>query len=144
MARLFKKKQPQEESEIDLTPMLDVVFIMLIFFIVTASFVSEDGFRTNRPPEAPPTEDIPTEKNATFIVTETDEIWLDGRRIDVRSVRANVERILAENPQATVTVRAHELATAGIYIGITDQSIEALGVTNASDERAVSLVTYRD
>ena len=144
MARLFKKKESQEETEIDLTPMLDVVFIMLIFFIVTASFVSEDGFRVNRPPQtdAPPPLDAP--KNATFIVSETDEIWLDGRRIDVRSVRANVERILAENPQAQVTVRAHELATAGIYIGITDQAIEALGVTNASDIRAVSLVTYRD
>ena len=144
MARLFKKKEPQEESEIDLTPMLDVVFIMLIFFIVTASFVSEDGFRVNIPPQNdnPPPTDAP--KNATFIVTETDEIWLDGRRIDVRSVRANVERILAENPAAQVTVRAHELATAGIYIGITDQAVEALGVTRADDIRAVSLITYRD
>lgn len=140
MARLFKKKETQEETEIDLTPMLDVVFIMLIFFIVTASFVSEDGFRVNRPPESensPP----PTSKNATFIVTETDEIWLDGRRIDVRSVRANVERILAENPEAAVTVRAHELATANVYIGITDQATEAVGTDPTF---AVSLVTYRD
>jgi biopolymer transport protein ExbD len=140
MARLFKKKAPQEETEIDLTPMLDVVFIMLIFFIVTASFVQEDGFRVNRPPES----DVPpdsTSKNATFIVTETDEIWLDGRRIDVRSVRANVERILAENPQASVTVRAHELATANIYIGITDQATEAVG---SDPNFAVSLVTYGD
>lgn len=140
MARLFKKKESQEETEIDLTPMLDVVFIMLIFFIVTASFVQEDGFRVNRPPEsdAPPDN---SSKNATFIVTETDEIWLDGRRIDVRSVRANVERILAENPQASVTVRAHELATAAVYIGITDQATEAVG---ADPTFAVSLVTYAD
>lgn len=141
MARLFKKKQDNNEMEIDLTPMLDVVFIMLIFFIVTASFVQEDGFRLNRPPEAPPTLDPPDEKNATFIVTETDEIWLDGRRIDARSVRANVERIVAENPNAMVTVRAHELATAAVYIAIVDGATEAL---SKKPDFAVNLVTYRD
>lgn len=141
MARLFKKKEAAEEMEVDLTPMLDVVFIMLIFFIVTASFVQEDGFLVNRPPEAPPSDEISEDKNATFIVTETDEIWFDGRRIDVRSARANIERILAENPNAMVTVRAHELSTAATYIGIVDQAHEA--VTN-DPNFAVNLVTYRD
>ena len=140
MAHLFKKKRDEEEMTIDLTPMLDVVFIMLIFFIVTASFVSEQGFLVNRPPPAPESDAPPPDKqNAVFVVSETDEIWLGDRRIDVRAVRANVERIRAENPEAAVVVRAHELASAAIYIGIMDQAYEAIGA-NA----AVSLVTYAE
>jgi len=140
MAHLFKKKRDEEEMNIDLTPMLDVVFIMLIFFIVTASFVSEQGFLVNRPPPAPESDAPPPDKqNAVFVVSETDEIWLGDRRIDVRAVRANVERIRAENPEAAVVVRAHELASAAIYIGIMDQAYEAIGA-NA----AVSLVTYAE
>lgn len=140
MARIFKKKEIQEDAAIDLTPMLDVVFIMLIFFIVTASFVQEDGFRVNLPPEVPPNS-IYDPAGLTFLVTETNEIWLDGRRIDMRSVRANVERTLAENPLAAVTVRAHELATANTYIGIVDQATEAVG---NNPNFTVSLVTYGD
>ena len=141
MARLFKKKHDDDEMNIDLTPMLDVVFIMLIFFIVTASFVSEQGFLVNRPPPSPETDAPPPEKqNAVFVVSQTDEIWLGDRRIDLRSVRANVERIRAENPSASVVVRAHELASAGIYVGIMDQAAEAISDPNF----AVSLVTYAD
>ncbi|MFX4227305.1 MAG: ExbD/TolR family protein [Porticoccaceae bacterium] len=141
MAHLFKKKRDEEEMNIDLTPMLDVVFIMLIFFIVTATFVQEQGFLVNRPPPSPEQETPPdpSKQNAVFVVSETDEIWLGDRRIDVRAVRANVERIRAENPEAAVVVRAHELASADIYIGIMDQATEAIGA-NA----AVSLVTYAD
>lgn len=140
MASLFKKKRDEEEMNIDLTPMLDVVFIMLIFFIVTASFVSEQGFAVNRPPPAPPTDAPPPDKaNAVFVVSETDEIWLGDRRIDLRSVRANVERIKAENPEASVVIRAHELSSASIYVGIVDYATEAIGA-NAN----VSLVTYAD
>jgi biopolymer transport protein ExbD len=139
MSHLFKKKREQEEANIDLTPMLDVVFIMLIFFIVTASFVAEDGFLVNRPPPAPENQETPPDsRNAVFIVTETNEIWLEGRRIDIRSVRANVERILAENPEASVVVRAHELSNADTYIGITDQAKQAVGNPNFT----TSLVTY--
>jgi len=140
MSHLFRKRVEQEEAAIDLTPMLDVVFIMLIFFIVTASFVSEDGFLVNRPPPAPEQETPPDARNAVFVVTETNEIWLEDRRIDIRSVRANVERILAENPQASVVVRAHELSNADTYIGITDQAKQAVGDPNF----AASLVTYNN
>jgi len=128
MASLFKKKRDEEEMNIDLTPMLDVVFIMLIFFIVTATFVSEKGFTVNRPPPAPETDTPPPDAaNAVFVVSETDEIWLGDRRIDLRSVRANVERIRAENPEASVVVRAHELSSASIYVGIVDYATEAIG-----------------
>lgn len=136
MARLFKKKR-SEESNIDLTPMLDVVFIMLIFFIVTASFVSEQGFFVNRPPETK-LDHIFDARNAVFVVSESDEIWYQGRRIDTQSVRANIEQVRAENPEASVIVRAHELASAATYVGIVDQAEEAIVDPNF----AVSLVTY--
>lgn len=142
MASLFKKKRDQEEMSIDLTPMLDVVFIMLIFFIVTASFVSEQGFLVNRPPPQPEDNTPPPDKrNVVMVVSETDEIWFEGRRIDMRSVRANVERVLAENPDASVIVRAHEFSTAATYVGIADHAKEAVG---HNPNFAVSLVTYND
>lgn len=121
------KRRVEEESEIDLTPMLDVVFIMLIFFIVTASFVKESGQDVNRPPvtnEPPPPSDE-QKKNAVFKVTETNDIWLEGRRIDVRSVRANVGRIRAENPEAKVIIQAHPKSKADVFVKIADQSREA-------------------
>ena len=136
MARIFKKKRTQESS-IDLTPMLDVVFIMLIFFIVTASFVTEQGFFVERPQGD---SNGPVPENVVFVVSEQDEIWLEGRRIDVRSVRANIEQARAENPQASVIVRAHERASAGTYVGIVDQAEEVITDPNF----VVSLVTYRD
>ena len=142
MAHLFKKKRDEEEMAIDLTPMLDVVFIMLIFFIVTASFVSEQGFLVNRPPPAPENSEPDIKnRNVVMIVDETDEIWFEGRRIDIRSVRANVERVLAENPDAQVIVRAHEFSTASTYVGIADEAKEAVG---SDPNFAVSLVTYND
>ena len=107
--------------------MLDVVFIMLIFFIVTASFVKESGLDVNRPPvtnEPPPPSDE-QKKNAVFKVTETNDIWLEGRRIDVRSVRANVGRIRAENPEAKVIIQAHPKSKADVFVKIADQSREA-------------------
>ena len=93
-----------EESEIDLTPMLDVVFIMLIFFIVTASFIKEAGIDVNRP-------DAPmkplTESGSILIdIGENNEIWMGRRLVDPRAVRANIERMHAEDPNATVVIQA--------------------------------------
>lgn len=119
------KRRVEEESQIDLTPMLDVVFIMLIFFIVTASFVKEAGVDVNRPPttdQPPPDEQM---NNIVFNVTEAGEIMLEGRRIDARSVRANVERIHAENPQAKVIISAHPEAQTDVFVRISDQAREA-------------------
>ena len=101
---LGKRRRSEEENEIDMTPMLDVVFIMLIFFIVTASFVNEVGLDVNRPPtsDAPPPDSADT--NIVFRISESNEIMLEGRRIDVRSVRANVERLNAEKPEASVVI----------------------------------------
>lgn len=125
-----------DEGEIDLTPMLDVVFIMLIFFIVTASFVKEVGLDVNRPEssEAPPNLD---QKNIVLKVTGSGEIWLVDRRIDVRAVRANVERLIAENPKASVIVQANNKAKTEVFSAVIDAAREA-GVYN------VSLTTTED
>lgn len=129
---LGRRIKVEEETEIDLTPMLDVVFIMLIFFIVTASFVKEVGIDVARPPisDQPPP-DAQENKNIVFTITENNDIMLEGRRIDLRSVRANVERLHAENPQAKVIVDAHPNSKAETFIQVSDQSREA-GVYDVS------------
>ena len=119
------RRREGAQSEVNMTPMLDVVFIMLIFFIVTASFVNESGLNVARPPttDQPPPE---TEnKNIVFNVTESGDIMFEGRRIDVRSVRANVERIHAENPQAKVIISAEPEAQTEVFVQISDQAREA-------------------
>ena len=80
--------QEEESEEINLTPMLDVVFIMLIFFIVTASFIKEAGIDVNRP-DAPTSESI-ADANILIAISPNDEIWIDRRLIDPRAVRANI------------------------------------------------------
>jgi biopolymer transport protein ExbD len=119
------KRRAEEDSQVDLTPMLDVVFIMLIFFIVTASFVNESGLDVNRPPttDQPPPE--MENKNIVFNVTDNGDIMFEGRRIDVRSVRANVERVHAENPSAKVIISADPKAKTEIFVQISDQAREA-------------------
>ena len=84
--------------------MLDVVFIMLIFFIVTASFIKEAGIDVNRP-DAPVTESKPEDANILVMINANDEIWIDRRLIDPRAVRANIERLHAENPKGRWSFR---------------------------------------
>jgi biopolymer transport protein ExbD len=120
----------EEDNEINLTPMLDVVFIMLIFFIVTASFVREAGLDVNRP-DAPIT-DIPTEdENILIVIRSNDEIYIDRRLIDDRALRANIERMHAENPQAMVVVQANKDSTNKKLVTVMDAARQA-GVYNIS------------
>jgi len=117
-------------ADIDLTPMLDVVFIMLIFFVVTASFVKESGLELNRPPISDnPPDTQKQNSNIIFTITENNEVFLSGRHIDIRSVRANVERAHAGNPQAKVIIEAHPKAKTNTFILISDQAREA-GITD--------------
>lgn len=125
MSRL-RRTSGEEEAEIDLTPMLDVVFIMLIFFIVTASFIKETGIEISRP-DASEQNDTPPDdekKNIVFRISSTNEIWISddqgGRRIDVRAVRANIEQLYAENPEAAVIIQAHEDSEAEYFTAIGD------------------------
>ena len=108
------------EAEVDMTPMLDIVFIMLIFFIVTATFVNERGLDVTRPDS----EDPPETQSVTILVTiaESGTISMEGRVIDVRAVRANVERLIAENPDSGVVVQAHPQSESYLLVGVMDQA----------------------
>ena len=120
----------EEESEINLTPMLDVVFIMLIFFIVTASFIKEAGIDVNRP-DAPVTESKPEDANILVLINANDEIWIERRLIDPRAVRANIERMHAENPDGSVVIQANNKSTNKILVEVMDAARLA-GVYNIS------------
>ena len=119
-----------EGDEINLTPMLDVVFIMLIFFIVTASFIKEAGIDVNRP-DAPITETKPEDANILVVISANDEIWIDRRVIDPRAVRANIERLHAENPKGSVVIQANKKSTNKMLVWVMDSSRSA-GVYNIS------------
>ena len=125
MSRRKGRGAEEDNSEIDLTPMLDVVFIMLIFFIVTASFVKEIGINVDIPEDQdqPPPEDAP--ENILITVTGSNEIWMEQRRVDIRAVRANIARLHAEFPKASVIIRADGQAEAATYVAIADAAREA-------------------
>ena len=113
----------EAEEEISLTPMLDVVFILLIFFIVTANFIKEPGLEINRPDS----DTAETQENAAILIAvgPTGEVWMDGRRIDVRQVKANVVKMLADNPKGSVVIQADEKAVADTIIKVMDGAREA-------------------
>jgi len=119
--RDFSLGGEEEESSIDLTPMLDVVFIMLIFFIVTASFIKEAGLDVNRP-DAPITESKPEDANILVSIRANDEIWIDRRLIDPRALRANIERLHAENPKGSVVIMADKKSTNKMLVTVMDSS----------------------
>ena len=119
----------EEESAIDITPMLDVVFIMLIFFIVTATFVKEAGIDVNRPGAATA---VRQEKANILIAIDADNrIWIDRREVDVRAVRPNIERLHAENPQGSVVIQADRESKTETLIQVMDASRSA-GVFNVA------------
>jgi biopolymer transport protein ExbD len=120
----------EENEEIDLTPMLDVVFIMLIFFIVTATFVKEIGLDVNSPDKNQNVKDA-DKQSIVVQITNRDRIRIRGRDIDFRSVRANIERLHAENPEAPVVVQPHPDSTTETMIHVMDSARQA-GVYNVS------------
>ena len=130
MRRLVDRNPPAEEEEIDLTPMLDVVFIMLIFFIVTATFVKENGLDVNSPDKNNTPQDA-DKKSIVVQISSRARIALRGRDIDFRSVRANIERLHAENPEAPVVVQPHPESTTETMIHVMDSARQA-GVYNVS------------
>ena len=105
---LMKKRDDEGPGEIDLTPMLDVVFILLIFFIVTSVFVTEAGIEVTKP-EASTAE--PKSKDLILIaVTAEGEIWIDGEPVDPRFIRARFELRLAESPNSSVVIQGDQAA----------------------------------
>ena len=124
-----KRSRSDEETEINLTPMLDVVFIMLIFFIVTASFAKEAGIDVSRPPAA--TAERKERGNILVAITANDQIWMDRRQVDPRALRANIERLHAENPQGSVVIQADKNSKNGLLVQVMDAARLA-GVKNVS------------
>ncbi|GAB3022443.1 MULTISPECIES: ExbD/TolR family protein [Alteromonadaceae] len=127
MAR--KHRAEEEEATIDMTPMLDIVFIMLIFFIVTTSFVKEAGIEVNKPKAEQATKQ--KSANIFIAINENGDIWMDKRQVDVERVRANIERLLAEQPTDVVIVQADVEAKHGVVVEVMDQ-IKAAGIDKIS------------
>ena len=121
--------EQEDEAVIDLTPLMDIVFIMLIFFIVTTSFIKESGVDINRP--SANTAERKERGNILIAITANDEVWIDKRRVDIRAVRANVERLKAENPEGAVVIQADKESKNGLLVQVMDQARLA-GVTNLS------------
>ncbi|HDK38297.1 MAG TPA: biopolymer transporter ExbD [Thiolapillus brandeum] len=121
--------QDDDEATIDLTPLMDIVFIMLIFFIVTTSFIKESGVDVNRP--SANTAERKEKGNILIAITVNDEIWMDKRRVDIRAVRANVERLKAESPEASVVIQADKESKNGLLVQVMDQ-VHLAGILNIS------------
>ncbi len=125
MRRRFSGAQEEGDEQINLTPMLDVVFIMLIFFIVTATFVKEIGLDINQPDDDKPKTVDPDKKSIVVRITNRDRILIAQRDVDWRAVRANIERMHAENPEAPVIIQPHPDSTTEAMIHVMDSARQA-------------------
>ena len=128
---LGRRAVEDEDEQINLAPMLDVVFIMLIFFIVTATFVKEIGLDVNQPEDDKPQTLDPDKKSIVIRITSRDRILIGLRDVDWQSVRANIERLHAENPEAPVIIQPHLESTAETLVHVMD-SARLAGVYNVS------------
>ena len=123
--RLRKRRSADAGHEgshgIDLAPMLDFVINLLIFFIITAVFVKESGLNVNRPTsfETPP--ENQESKSIQIQILENGEVWVDNRAVDIRAVRANVERMSAVSPEAGVLIIAQDKAPTGTLVQVVDE-----------------------
>ena len=118
-----RRARDRDTSEVNLTPMLDVVFIMLIFFIVTASFVKEAGVDVLRPPAQ--TAISKDKGNILIAITENGQIWIDRRQVDPRSLRANIERLHGENPQGSIVIQADKKSQNHLLVQVMDAAKSA-------------------
>jgi biopolymer transport protein ExbD len=112
--------EAEEEVDINITPMLDIVFIILIFFVVTASFVKESGVDVSRPSAS--TAERKERGNIMIAITADDHIWIDKRRVDIRAVRADVERLHVENPEGAIVIQADKNSKTGLLVQVIDQA----------------------
>ncbi|EGA70206.1 TonB system transport protein ExbD2 [Vibrio sinaloensis DSM 21326] len=124
--RLGRRQAKQDEAQVDLTPMLDIVFIMLIFFIVTSSFVRESGIDVDRPQAS----HVVNKKEAGIFVaiTASNEIFLDKQRVDVERVQARLEALLLNSTSRSLVIQADEKALNGVVVKVMDAARGA-GIT---------------
>lgn len=121
--------QEDEGEEINLTPMLDVVFIMLIFFIVTATFIKEAGIQVDRPDTV--TAEFQEDASILIAISSTDEIWIDRKQREPRAVRGVIERLHSENPKGSIVIQADEESTNEMLV-IVLEAAKAAGVKNVA------------
>lgn len=119
-----RASRPAEEAAVDLTPMLDVVFILLIFFIVTSTFIQEEALGAEPPP---PQTNAPSNPAPAIIVyiDESDQIRVNRNLTDISAVRGGMERARAENPESALIIQAHPLARTGTIIEVRDIAYDA-------------------
>ncbi|HHA19746.1 MAG: biopolymer transporter ExbD [Gammaproteobacteria bacterium] len=129
MRNRHSRRQSGAIADVNMTPLIDMVFILLIFFIVTTSFVKETGVDVSRP--SAKTAVKKEMANILISITPNGEVWMDKRQVDRRAVRANVERMHAENPEGSVVIIADKEAKTGLLIEVMDQARLA-GVANVS------------
>jgi len=125
--RLGRRQHKAEEAQVDLTPMLDIVFIMLIFFIVTSSFVRESGVEVNRPQAS----NVVSQKEAGIFIaiTSANDIYIDKRMVDAERVQATLEHLLLDKPDASLVIQADEHAYNGTVVKVMDAA-KGAGVSN--------------
>ena len=116
---------PEEDSDVNVTPLLDIVFIMLIFFIVTSTFIKEPGVEVLRPP-AETAED--TRPAILVAITAENEIWIDKEEVELDAVGVVVQRLRAENPKGGAVIQADEGSEAQTIVDVMDQ-LSAAGVS---------------
>ena len=124
-----RRQNRDEEMDINITPMLDIVFIMLIFFIVTTSFVKETGIDPKRP--VAETASAKPRGNILIGVDTGGQIWMNNRQIELSQVRQLVEDAVAETPESSVVLVSDETSPTGVLIDIMDQ-VRLSGVTDIS------------
>ncbi len=112
---------------VNLTPLIDMVFILLIFFLVTASFTKESGIDVDRP--SAETANRQERGNLVIAISQNGEIWIDNNQVDIRSVRAHVQRLHAQNPEGTVIITADKQSRSGLMVDVMDQ-VRLAGVSN--------------
>jgi len=120
MATKDHLKSEAGPTAMNITPLIDMVFILLIFFAVNASFVKEAGVEIERPSAR--TAKTQQKANIMIAVTENGEVWVDRQRVDPRSVRGHVERLHAENPEGAVVILADDESQTGLVIEVLDQA----------------------
>ena len=126
-----RKSRANDEAEINITPMLDIVFIMLIFFIVTTSFVKEKGLEVSRPSNSPPKEIVKKKGPIVVKIDANGNISMKGRMLERKAVEANLEREKAEKPDSPLIIAAHPDADTDALVIILDAA-EAVGVDSVS------------
>jgi biopolymer transport protein ExbD len=127
--RKSKRIEAEDDIDLNITPMLDIVFIILIFFVVATSFVKESGVDVSRP--GAHSSERKERGNIMVAITADNAIWIDKREVDIRAVRASIERLHAENPEGAVVIQADENSRTGLLVQVIDQARLA-GVSDVS------------